>query len=100
MGYKVIYGFDALAEEFKLKPKRAPKKDWAKSRQENFVKCPKCGGVMTIHSGTNVLQCDNVTGVENAEGIREKRVCGYIRLLDKESVNYGEYLFSGGNYVK
>lgn len=100
MSYKVVYGFDALADEMGLKPKRKVQKDWAKPKQEKFLQCPICGGAMTRHEGTNVLQCENAVEDKRSDGENEKRVCGYIRLLDEKSVNYGEYIFSNGDFTK
>lgn len=90
-----VNSFEALGKEMNIK-KRTPQKEWATPRQEKFLKCPKCGGRMTFHSGTNVLSCENIIEVRsiNESEPPKKEKCNFIRLLDPESLSYAEYLFS------
>lgn len=89
--------FEALGSTIGLK-KKTPQKDWAKPRQEKFLKCPKCGGQMTYHKGTNVVTCGNIIETkgfnENGAEFTKKEECEFTRFLDKESMGYVEYLFS------
>lgn len=92
-----VNSFEALGAVFGIK-KRTPQKEWATPRQEKFLKCPKCGGQMTHHAGTNILTCGNMIETkgfnENGAEYTKKEECGFTRILDTDSVNYAEYLFS------
>lgn len=92
-----VNSFEALGAALKIR-KRTPQKEWAAPRQEKFLKCPKCGGQMTCYAGTNVLTCGNMVETksfnENGTEYTKKEECGFVRLLDSDSVSYSEYLFS------
>lgn len=93
----IVNSFEALGVAFGIK-KRTPQKEWATPRQEKFLKCPKCGSRMTYHQGTNIVTCEGKVETksfnENGAEVVKTEDCNYTRLLDKESVNYAEYLFS------
>lgn len=95
---ETIHSFADLADAMGVKiRKRTPQKEWATAQKEKFLRCPMCGHPMVYEKGTNVVHCvskvdRNEKPLFNKEG--KPKVCGYLRLLDEDSVGYANFIFS------
>lgn len=92
--------FSELAKEFNIKmsaprdKKLSPKSE---KKKQDFLKCHVCGGQMTYFPETNIFLCENIVEKkkygEDGKKIFVSEMCGNTNFVDKQYLNYINYLF-------